>query len=154
MRYIALQSMLIRRFVGKRTIRSWLVAPLPLLWINHWCNSASEAWFSSRAAAIARSRGRDTNVYSSVESCCGSSGPTTGQISAPALRCPCCILDAVFGVNQEKMRRVGAFIPFWKGRKRFSGDFFCLDNTFQWAFYVHIKARRIWIDPVFSSLRR
>ena len=152
MGYIALQSMLIRLFVGKRTIRSWLVASSPPLWINHWCNSASEAWFSSRAAASARSRG--TPTYSSVESCCGSTGPTTGQISTPALPCPCCILDAVFGVNQEKMHWVGSFIPFWKGRKRFSGDFFCLDNTFQWAFYVHIKARRIWIDPVFSSLQR
>ena len=60
----------------------------------------------------------------SVGWCCGSTGPMTGEISVLALRCPCCIVDAVFGVNQEKIHWVGAFIPFWKRRKRFRLIFF------------------------------
>ena len=75
--------MLIPLFVWKRTIRSWLVAPSPPLWINRRCNWASEASFSNRVAASAQSH--DTPTYWSVESCCNSTAPTTDQISCSSM---------------------------------------------------------------------
>ena len=53
----------------------------------------------------------------------------TGEISVLALRCPCCMLNPDSGVNDEKLHCIGAFIPFWKGRKRFRVIF--LGDTFQ-----------------------
>lgn len=62
---IALQLMLLRLFVGKRTIGSLLVVPSTLPGINRQCNSASGAWFSSIASVTSRSR--DTPTYWSVK---------------------------------------------------------------------------------------
>ena len=73
-------------------------------------HSTSEAWFSRIIAA--NSLPHWTPMYWSVGCCYGSTGPMTGEISVLAPQCPCCILKAVFGVNQEKMHWVGAFIPF------------------------------------------
>lgn len=152
MGYIALQSMLIRLFVGKRTIHSRLVAPSPPLWINCRCNSASEAWFSSRAAASARSC--DTPTYWSVESCCGSTGPMTLMLFDVHA------VSSRLSWMEKTSTHASAFRPFFlkraltpQERKGF-GWFFCSDDTFQWAFFVHIKEHRIWIDLAFSSLWR
>ena len=114
MGYIALQSMLIPLFIGKRTIHSWLVAPSPPLWINRRCNWASEASFSNRVAASAQSRG--TPTYWSVESCCNSTAPTTDQISALATQCPCCLSSRRCLQWRKQLRKAALFIPLFLGQ--------------------------------------
>ena len=56
----------------------------------------------------------------------------------------CCLL-----CKSRKNASGRRFYTFLERAEKVSGDFFCLDETFQWAFYVCIKARRIWINPVF-----
>ena len=111
MGYIALPLMLIQLFVEKRKIRSRLVAPSPRLWINCRCNSASKAWFSSRAAATARSR--DTPTYWSVKSCCGSTGPTTGLVKSLLLLFDIHAVSSRLSRMKKTSTHASAFIPFF-----------------------------------------
>ena len=59
------------------------------------------------------------------------------------------MLDPDFGVNEEKMHCIGAFIPFWKGRKRFWVSF--LGDTFSEHFN---NKRTVSIHKSVSNLNR
>ena len=98
-------------FDGKRSIRSRLVAPSPWLWLNCPCHSTRAAWF--RCTTVVTSRSCCT--YWLTEWCCCSTGPTTGEISALALRCPCFVsLTLSWGSMKKGIAGVEHFYTyFW-----------------------------------------
>ena len=108
-------------FDGKRSIHSRIVAPSPWLWLNCPCHSTRAAWF--RCTTVATSRSCCT--YWLTEWCCCSTGPTTGEFSALALRCPCFVsLTLSRGSMKKHIAGVQHFytIVFWisppKNKKR------------------------------------
>ena len=114
MGYIALQSMLIRLFVGKRTTRSWLVAPSPPLWINH---HATEQVKLSFQIELRRALGHMTHQG------IGQSSGAVAQLVQGLVKFLLLLLNVhavssrLSGNKENSYAHAALFIPFfWRGR--------------------------------------
>ena len=97
-------------FDGKRSIHSRLVAPSPWLWLNWPCHSTRAAGYTCTTVATSRS----CCTYLLTKWCCCSTGPTTGEISALALRCPCFVsLTLSRGSMKKRIPGVQHFYTFF-----------------------------------------